>query len=123
MSSTRSLVATVSSAAALAVASSSMPASAATLKVACTGTSAMQGLGSTDGHHVPDELGKALGAGFEVHNFGAQGTTAIQSIASSYAATSQMRAALALNPDVVLFWFGGNDSFQQNWSAHKGEFH
>jgi MYXO-CTERM domain-containing protein len=28
-----------------------------------------------------------------------------------------------LNPDVVLFWFGGNDSFQQNWAAHKGEFH
>src|SRR6266404_2496281 len=95
---------------------------AAPLKVACTGTSAMQGLGSTTGHHVPDELGKALGAGFEVHNFGMQGTTAIQSIASSYAATSQMKAALALNPDIVLFWFGGNDSFAGTWEAHKTEF-
>jgi lysophospholipase L1-like esterase len=82
----------------------------------------MQGLGSSTGHHVPDELGKALGAGFDVSNFGAQGTTAIASIGSSYAATSQMKAALACNPDVVLFWFGGNDSFQGTWDAHKSEF-
>jgi len=82
----------------------------------------MQGLGSSMGHHVPDELGKALGAGFEVGNFGAQGTTAISSIASAYTATPQMKAALAFNPDVVLFWFGGNDSFQGTWDAHKAEF-
>ena len=107
---------------ALAVLLCSTPALAAPLKVACTGTSAMQGLGSSAGHHVPDELGKALGAGFDVGNFGAQGTTAIASIASSYAATSQMKAALAFNPNVVLFWFGGNDSFQGTWDAHKGEF-
>ena len=100
----------------------STPAFAEPLKVACTGTSAMQGLGSSAGHHVPDELGKALGSGFDVANFGAQGTTAIASIASSYAATAQMKAALALNPNVVLFWFGGNDSFQGTWDAHKGEF-
>ena len=100
----------------------STPAVAAPLKVACTGTSAMQGLGSSAGHHVPDELGKALGAAFDVANFGVQGTTAIASIASSYAATSQMKAALALNPNVVLFWFGGNDSFKGTWDAHKGEF-
>ncbi|HXK18893.1 MAG TPA: GDSL-type esterase/lipase family protein [Polyangiaceae bacterium] len=100
----------------------SVPAFAAPLKVACTGTSAMQGLGSSAGHHVPDELGRALGPGFDVGNFGAQGTTAIASIASSYAATSQMKAALAFNPNVVLFWFGGNDSFQGTWDAHKSEF-
>jgi lysophospholipase L1-like esterase len=98
------------------------PASAATLKVACTGTSAMEGLGSTTGHHVPDELGKALGTGFEVKNFAVDGTTAIASVSTSYAATPQMKAALAYNPDVVLFWFGGNDSFKATWDAHKGEF-
>ena len=101
---------------------STTPASGATLKVACTGTSAMMGLGSTTGHHAPDEMGKVLGAGFEVHNYGVQGTTAIASISSSYAATSQMKAALALNPDIVLFWFGGNDSFAGTWEAHKTEF-
>src|SRR5258706_2513067 len=100
----------------------STKASAATLKVACTGTSAMMGLGSTAGHHVPDEMGKVLGAAFAVTSFGVQGTTAIKSISSSYAATPQMRAALALNPDIVLFWFGGNDSFAGTWDAHKSEF-
>ena len=48
--------------------------------------------------------------------------TAIASVSTSYAATSQMKAALAYNPDVVLFWFGGNDSFKDVWDAHKGEF-
>jgi lysophospholipase L1-like esterase len=98
------------------------PATAATLRVACTGTSAMQGLGSTAGHHVPDELGRALGAGFEVKNFAVEGATAIASVSTSYAASPQMKAALAYNPDVVLFWFGGNDSFKGTWDAHKGEF-
>ncbi len=94
----------------------------APLKVACTGSSAMAGLGSTDGHHVPDELGRALGPGFVVQNFGVDGATAISAVPSSYAATPQMKAALAMNPDIVLFWFGGNDSFQATWDAYKGEF-
>ncbi len=67
-------------------------------------------------------MGRALGASFEVRNFGVQGTTAIQSTGSSYAATPQMKDALAYNPDIVLFWFGGNDSFQGTWDAHKAEF-
>jgi lysophospholipase L1-like esterase len=92
------------------------------LKVACTGTSAMAGLGSDPGHHVPDELNRALGAGFVVQNFAIDGATAISSISSSYAATSQMKAALAMNPDIVLFWFGGNDSFKATWDTHMGEF-
>jgi MYXO-CTERM domain-containing protein len=96
--------------------------SAAPVKVACTGTSAMQGLGSSTGHHVPDEMGRDLGSGFEVKNFAMDGTTAISSISSAYVNTSQMKAAVAYNPDVVLFWFGGNDSFKGTWDAHKGEF-
>ena len=121
-SSTRPLVSLARFVVVLAALLSTAPASAATLKVACTGTSAMMGLGSTTGHHAPDEMGRALGAGFEVHNYGVQGTTAIASISSSYAATPQMKAALALNPDIVLFWFGGNDSFAGTWEAHKTEF-
>ncbi|HEY1533434.1 MAG TPA: hypothetical protein VGF76_05435, partial [Polyangiaceae bacterium] len=75
----------------LAAALLSTRASAATLKVACTGTSAMEGLGSTTGHHVPDELGRDLGTGFEVKNFAVDGTTAIASVSTSYAATPQMK--------------------------------
>src|SRR5258705_7757100 len=98
----RRLVAAASAGVVLAASSLRMAGSAATLKVAGTGTSAMQGLGSSAGHHVPDEMGRALGASFEVRNFGVQGTTAIQSTGSSYAATPQMKDALAYNPDIVL---------------------
>jgi hypothetical protein len=61
--------------------------SAAPLKVACTGTSAMAGLGSSTGRHVPDEMGKVLGANFVVSNFGTEGATAINSLGSGYAKT------------------------------------
>src|SRR5260370_14733014 len=97
-------------------------AQAAPMKVACTGTSAMMGLGSTTGHHVHGEMGRDLGENFEVHNYGVQGTTAIMAGGTSYAATSQFKAALALNPDIVLFWFGGNDSFKGEWDQYKGQF-
>jgi len=112
---------TVSAIAVAAIALAAAPAQAV-MKVACTGTSAMMGLGSTAGHHVPDEMGKVLGANFTVTNYGVQGTTAINSVGSSYAKTSQYRTALASNPDIVLFWFGGNDSFAGTWDAHKTEF-
>lgn len=82
----------------------------------------MMGLGSTAGHHVPDEMAKDLGAGFNVMNFAVEAATAIKSVSTSYAATAQYKAALAFNPDIVLFWFGGNDSFAGTWDAHKGEF-
>jgi lysophospholipase L1-like esterase len=95
---------------------------AAPLRVACTGTTALLGVGSSEGHHVPDELGKALGAEFEVKNFGKQGATAISALASSYAASSEMQAALAYNPDIVVIWFGGNDSMQGTWEEHGNEF-
>ncbi|HET6281274.1 MAG TPA: GDSL-type esterase/lipase family protein [Polyangia bacterium] len=117
----RSLLFSLSAFAVASIAFSAAPAQAA-MKVACTGTSAMMGLGSTAGHHVPDEMGKVLGANFTVTNYGVQGTTAIKSVGSSYAATSQYRTALASNPDIVLFWFGGNDSFAGTWNAHKAEF-
>lgn len=96
--------------------------SAAPMKVACTGTSAMMGLGSSAGQHVPDEMGKVLGANFTVTNHGVQGTTAINSLGTGYAKTAEYRAALALNPDIVLFWFGGNDSFAGTWENNKASF-
>lgn len=94
----------------------------APLKVACTGSSSMAGKGSADGHHVPDELAKALGPGFEVRNFAVARSAAIKAIPAAYASTLQMQEALAYKPDVVLFWFGGVDSWAETWPAHKSEF-
>jgi lysophospholipase L1-like esterase len=62
-----------------------------------------------------------LGAGFEVHNYGVLGTTAINGSAG-YANTAQYKAALTLVPDIVLLWFGGNDSFAGTWEQGKGQF-
>src|SRR5205085_12228141 len=82
----------------------------------------MAGMGSTAEHHVTDELAKALGPGFMVSNFAVAATTAIKSVPNAWASTPQMPAGLAFNPDVVLFWFGGNDSWVDVWTTHKAEF-
>lgn len=105
-----------------ALAAFAAPALGAPLKVAVTGSSSAAGVGSSAGHHVSDELGKALGAGFAVTGFGAAATTAIKAVSNAYTATQQYRDALASNPDIVLFWFGGNDSWADVWPTHKGEF-
>src|SRR6185503_2838478 len=99
-----------------------LPAHGAPLKVAGTGSSSMAGTGSSAGHHITDEMAKALGLDFMVKNFGVAATTAINAVPNAYSKTQAYRDALAFNPDVVLFWFGGNDSWADTWPAHKGEF-
>lgn len=106
----------------MALALGGRPVLAAPVKVACTGSSSMAGTGSSAGHHIPDELAKALGPEFAVTNFAVAATTAIKSVPNAWASTPQMSDALASNPDVVLFWFGGNDSWADVWSAHGDEF-
>jgi acyl-CoA thioesterase I len=97
------------------------PALAAT-KVACVGASTTAGSGSTDGHHYPDELQRILGDTYEVKNFGVSGTTMLKTGDKPYWDTAQYKAALAYEPDIAVFWFGGNDSKVQNWDTHKDEF-
>lgn len=82
----------------------------------------MAGIGSSVGHHIPDELARALGPDFEVESFAVAATTAIKAVPNAWASTAQMTDALAFNPDVVLFWFGGNDSWVDVWTEHGDEF-
>src|SRR5579872_6762992 len=98
------------------------PAAAAPLKIACLGTSAMAGYGSSAGHHITDWMAMDLGADFEVKNFAVVGVTVLKQTDVSYWNRPEMKAAEAYNPDIVIFWFGGNDTFVQYWDAHKGEF-
>ncbi|HET6279347.1 MAG TPA: GDSL-type esterase/lipase family protein [Polyangia bacterium] len=91
----------------------------AVIKVACVGASTTSGAGSTAGHHFPDELGRALGANFQVNNFGASGTTMLRKGDNPY--WPHLPPALAFQPDIAVFWFGGNDAKPQNW-VHKAEF-
>src|SRR6266404_815581 len=97
----------------------SASAASAASKVACVGASTTSGDGSTAGHHFPDELGRALGANFQVRNFGASGTTMLRKGDNPY--WPHLPPALAFQPDIAVFWFGGNDAKPQNW-VHKDEF-
>ncbi|HTM45613.1 MAG TPA: GDSL-type esterase/lipase family protein [Polyangiaceae bacterium] len=107
---------------ALAILLAAPQARAAPLRVTCTGSSSMAGTGSSAGHHVTDELANALGADFVVSNFAVAATTAIKSVPNAWASTTQFTDALASNPDIVLFWFGGNDSWVDVWTTHSAEF-
>src|SRR5258708_4241648 len=93
----------------------------AAIKVACLGASTVSGFGSSDGHHFPDELGRALGAGFEVRNFGISGTTILKKGDNPYWNYPQLGQSLAYRPDIAVFWYGGNDTKPQNW-VHKDDF-
>jgi acyl-CoA thioesterase I len=98
------------------------PAFAAPTKVACVGASTTAGSGSTTGHHYPDELQRILGDTYEVKNFGLSGTTMLKTGDKPYWDSAEHKAALAYQPDIAIFWFGGNDSKVQNWDQHHDEF-
>jgi hypothetical protein len=97
------------------------PANATPLKIAFVGSTSVAGFGSSEGHHIPDELGRSLGDGFDVRGFGVQRATALKGGELAYRSTPQMSDALAFDPDVVIFWFGGVESWADNWNAHKHE--
>ena len=99
----------------------------AVLKVACVGASNFSGDGSSAGHHVPDELGVALGANYMVKNLGVSGTAVLFKSDAPYwnglpGDGPHLKPALDYAPDIAIFWFGGNDAKAQNWTAHKDEF-
>jgi lysophospholipase L1-like esterase len=109
-------------AAALLIDFASSDAWGAAVKVACIGASTTSGDGSTAGHHFPDELGIALGGGYQVKNFGVSGTTMLKTGDNPYWNHAELRQAIAYQPDIAIFWFGGNDAKPQNWTGHMAAF-
>ncbi len=67
-------------------------------------------------------MGKLLGTGWEVRNFGHSGATMIRNGDTPYWNVPELQAALDFEPDVVIILLGTNDSKPQNWDAHKDEF-
>ena len=99
----------------------------AVIKVSCIGASNFSGDGSSTGHHVPDELGIALGSNYVVKNLGVSGTVMLFQGDLPYwngqpGDLPHLKPALDSAPDVAIFWFGGNDAKAQNWTTHKNEF-
>ncbi|WP_422927857.1 GDSL-type esterase/lipase family protein [Singulisphaera sp. PoT] len=86
-------------------------------RVACIGASNTFGHGIQDRERncYPTQLGKILGDGYEVRNFGVSGTTMLRKGDNPYWEQQAYRDALAFQPDIVVIDLGGNDTKPENW--------
>jgi acyl-CoA thioesterase-1 len=88
------------------------------IKVACVGDSITQGVGTTGGNSYPTALGRLLGAGYQVGNFGDSGSTMMKAPAStSYWITPAFGNSKTFAPDVVVIMLGTNDSKTNVWKG------
>lgn len=87
------------------------------VRVACVGDSITYGARIADrpNNCYPAQLGRLLGSGFDVRNFGVNGATLLRQGNRPYWKTGAYQKALAFNPQVVLIKLGTNDSKMDNW--------
>ncbi len=93
------------------------------VRVACVGDSITFGMGIKDRekNSYPAQLGRILGDGFEVRNYGNSGSTMLKKGDKPYWKQREFAAAKAFRPDVVVIKLGTNDTKPQNWK-HGGDF-
>ncbi len=86
------------------------------IRVACVGDSIVYGafLDDRERNNWPAVLGRWLGAGWHVHNFGLNGATMLVKGDLPYQNEPIFKEALAFNPDIVIISLGGNDSKHPN---------
>jgi acyl-CoA thioesterase I len=82
------------------------------IRVACVGDSITYGSGlkDRDNESYPAWLGRWLGAGYDVRNFGRSGATLLRGGDLPYNEQPQYDEALAFKPDVIIIMLGTNDS-------------
>ncbi|HUE36047.1 MAG TPA: GDSL-type esterase/lipase family protein [Candidatus Acidoferrum sp.] len=95
-----------------------------TIRVACVGDSITYGstLTNREADCYPACLGRLLGAGYDVHNFGVSGATMLHKGDLPYVRQKAHAAAVAFKPDIVIIMLGANDSkhdktgkYPDNW--------
>lgn len=93
------------------------------IRVACIGNSITYGDRIVNRMHdsYPAVLGRRLGTGYNVKNFGICGCTLMNKGDHPYMETWAWKAALTFNPDIVIIKLGTNDSKSFNWQ-HKADF-
>ncbi|MEM7236009.1 MAG: GDSL-type esterase/lipase family protein, partial [Planctomycetota bacterium] len=92
-------------------------------RIACVGDSITYGAAVRNRQHncYPAVLGRTLGAGYDVRNFGVNGATLLKKGDRPYWKLDAFRKASAFAPHLVLLKLGTNDSKPQNWK-HAAEF-
>ena len=92
-------------------------------RVACVGDSITFGAAIKDRakNCYPAQLGRILGEGWEVANFGVNGATLLKKGDKPYWKQKAFEQAYAFEPDVVVIKLGTNDSKPQNWK-HKADY-
>ena len=93
---------------------------AAPIKVACVGDSLTDGSKSSGGKKgdtaYPAWLGRILGSGYDVRNFGAAGDTLLRGTGWSYWDSAESRQSKEFAPDIVIIMLGTNDSKDAYWN-------
>jgi lysophospholipase L1-like esterase len=94
------------------------------IRVACVGDSITYGAGleNPDRQSYPAVLGRRLGAGYEVRNFGVSGATVLREGDLPYWNQPELAAALTFDPEIVILMLGTNDTKGHNWGRGSGMF-
>lgn len=94
------------------------------VRVACVGNSITYGTGvqPRETMNYPSQLGRMLGEGYEVGNFGHPGATLLKAGHNPYMALPEFRAALDFKPDIAVVHLGVNDTDPRNWPEYGDRF-
>lgn len=96
----------------------------APVRVACVGNSITYGMLVEDRERncYPAVLGRMLGPGYDVRNFGHSGATLLNKGHNPYTRTKEYAEAIAFRPDIVVIHLGINDTDPRNWPNFRDEF-
>lgn len=88
-----------------------------TVRIACVGDSITFGalVKGRKTNCYPAQLGKRLGNGYSVRNFGANGHAVQKSADKPYWQHPYFKASTDFEPDIVLLMLGTNDALERNW--------
>lgn len=96
----------------------------APVRVACVGNSITYGMLVEDREKncYPAVLGRMLGDGYDVRNFGHSGATLLNKGHNPYTKTREYAEAVAFRPDIAVIHLGINDTDPRNWPNYRDEF-
>lgn len=94
------------------------------IKVACIGNSVTYGFKHENPSQTsyPSQLGRLLGSGYNVRNFGYSGATLLNKGHRPYTRQAVYKEALEFAPDIAIIHLGLNDTDPRNWPNYRDEF-